>query len=52
MERGPDRDLEPLGGRLALLTINPLSGTTLLDQVLDRHSGGDQGGRTPRYCGL
>jgi tetratricopeptide (TPR) repeat protein len=33
------RDLEPLGGRLALLTSHPRSGTTLLEQVLDSHPG-------------
>jgi tetratricopeptide (TPR) repeat protein len=30
--------LEPLPGRLALLTSHPRSGTTLLEQVLDSHS--------------
>ena len=33
------RDLEPFGGRLALLTSHPRSGTTLLEQVLDSHPG-------------
>ena len=32
---GPE--LDPLGGKLALLTSHPRSGTTLLEQVLDSH---------------
>ncbi len=31
--------LQPLGGRLALLSSHPRSGTTLLEQVLDGHPG-------------
>lgn len=33
------RELNPLAGRLALLTSHPRSGTTLLEQVLDSHPG-------------
>jgi hypothetical protein len=32
-------ELNPLPGRLALLTSHPRSGTTLLEQVLDSHAG-------------
>jgi tetratricopeptide (TPR) repeat protein len=31
------RELDPLAGKLALLTSHPRSGTTLLEQVLDSH---------------
>jgi hypothetical protein len=32
-------ELDPLPGRMALLTSHPRSGTTLLEQVLDSHPG-------------